>query len=426
MNDRKKIALYHCIWVVYASGLATVAPLLREPFLELMDTLGFEKVVDDYGGLLSIAAFVLAAIAPLFILTWRRGVFGRMWRKMTPAGRAVSLNQAGLTLVDKGDNEGAIAKFSAAIQKDPRLAAAHANRGIALMRLNKDADALNDLDEAIRLDASSAVTFSWRAELLSKMGNHEKALADHNASLERQPAQPVFLARRGYLLINLKEFDRALEDFNAAIAIDDPTGDCHFARGSLLADKGEYDRAISDFTEALRRGGAKAIVYSNRGMALLRKAYLDLAIADFTEAIRLEPSQGLFFNNRGAAYLDRGDYAEALADLNAAIRLTPDFPNSYKNLAWLMATCPDPAYRDGAQALRHCRKALELAGGKMVEWFTVLAAAHAEAGDFQEAVRWQTSCLVASPAASRDEIESRLQLFKSGQPVRISSASAPA
>jgi tetratricopeptide (TPR) repeat protein len=419
VNDLRKLALAKCAWAVYAAALAAIAPFLLEPFLELLDSLGFERAVDIYGGFLFIAAWFVATTAPLVLLLWRHGIFKRVWQKMTPRGRAESLNQAGLALLGQGQCQDAITRFSEAIRQNPRLAAAHANRGIALMRLNWDRAALDDLDEAIRLDSSSAVTFSWRGELWSKLGNLQSALADHDAAVERKPAQPVFLARRGAVRIQLKDFDRALDDFDAAITIDDPSGDCHFARGSLLFDRREYDRAISDFTEALRRGASRAMVYSNRGMALLATGYLDLAIDDFAEAIRLDPAQALFFNNRGAAHLDRGDYAEALADLNEAIRLTPAFPNSYKNLAWLMATCPDPAYRDGALAVGHCRKAIELTGNKVVEWFAVLAAAYAEAGDFLEAIRWQSKCLVESPSASRTDLESRLHLYESGQPFRL-------
>src|SRR5207253_6069724 len=106
-------------------------------------------------------------------------------------------------------------------------------------------------------------------------------------------------------------------------------------------------------------------------------------------AIRLDPRDAVAWNNRGTAYLKTGDYAKAAADLNEARRLDPQLPHAYKNLAWLQATCPRPEFRDGAQAVANAARALELIGDKAPDWWAILAAAHAETGNFEEAVQWQ-------------------------------------
>ena len=56
---------------------------------------------------------------------------------------------------------------------------------------------------------------------------------------------------------------------------------------------------------------------------------------------------------------------------------------------------------------------------KEVEWFGVLAAAYAEAGDFAEAIRFQTHCVDKSPPAAKHDMESRIEAYKLGQPHRI-------
>ena len=204
----------------------------------------------------------------------------------------------------------------------------------------------------------------------------------------------------------------------AAIERGDSKGVGFFIRGTIWLDKKQFDRALDDLDEAIGRGCPGAQVFSNRGMAWLAKNDYGQAIADFDEAIRLDPSDGLFFNNRGRARDKQGDYAKASADLREAIRLTPTLPNSYKNLAWLLATCPDPEFRDGRQAVSHAKYALELTGGKMVEWFDILAAAHAEAGDFQAAIDWQTRCVEAAPETMNQELVGRLATYRSHQPFR--------
>src|SRR5207244_689234 len=98
------------------------------------------------------------------------------------------------------------------------------------------------------------------------------------------------------------------------------------------------------------------------------------------------------------------NYSRAVSDFDEAMRLSPALPNSYKNLAWLLATCPQPEFRDGAKAVAHAQKALELSDHKVVEWFAILAAAHAEAGNFEEAIRWQTQCIDKAPPKLRGEL----------------------
>jgi hypothetical protein len=55
---------------------------------------------------------------------------------------------------------------------------------------------------------------------------------------------------------------------------------------------------------------------------------------------------------------------------------------------------------------------------KPIEWLAVLAAAHAEAGDFEEAVRWQKKCLDGSLAAEKAKLQETLAQYRAGLPFR--------
>jgi tetratricopeptide (TPR) repeat protein len=413
MFDRNRLHFDMGIWAAYAVFVSMIAPFAREPVLEVLDRLGFEKLVNNHGGTIYIAFLAATVLVPLTVVLWRSGLLCHRSH-----GRAVTRNKAGLALFHKGDYEGAIVEFTEAIQLDPRLAGPYANRGAALLHLNQDSEALEDLNEAIRLNPALAAALSWRGQLWSKMGDNQKALADFNAALKLEPDSAPLFARRGHVLIQCRQYERALDDFDAAITLGDTTGECFFARGSLFSDRGEYDLALRDFTEAIRIDGSKPIFYSNRGMTRMARGDLDGAIADFDCAVRQNPGDGLYLNNRGVAHTRRGNYSRAFADLKEAVRLAPAFPNGLKNLAWLLATCPDPAYRDGLKAVSHARLALELAGDKPIEWYAILAAAHAEAGDFAEAIRRQSHCIEHSPKEARADLEVRLALYKAGLPFR--------
>ncbi len=74
-------------------------------------------------------------------------------------------------------------------------------------------------------------------------------------------------------------------------------------------------------------------------------------------------------------------------------RLDPEHPAGHNDLAWFRATFSDPAFRNGAQAVAHGRRACELSGWSTPLFLNTLAAAHTEAGRFDEAIRWLKQAL---------------------------------
>jgi hypothetical protein len=89
------------------------------------------------------------------------------------------------------------------------------------------------------------------------------------------------------------------------------------------------------------------------------------------------------------------------------------------NQAWILATCVNPTYRDGAEAIAAATKACELTNWNNSTMLNVLAAAHAEAGDVDTAVTRQTKAnsLPNAPVA-KSIAESRLKLYREGKPNR--------
>jgi tetratricopeptide (TPR) repeat protein len=82
----------------------------------------------------------------------------------------------------------------------------------------------------------------------------------------------------------------------------------------------------------------------------------------------------------------QGKYEDALHFYEVALRAQPDHAGVLNNLAWFRATCPNPAFRNGAEAVRMGTQACELTGYNTPLFIGTLAAAQAEAGDFQAAI----------------------------------------
>jgi tetratricopeptide (TPR) repeat protein len=171
---------------------------------------------------------------------------------------------------------------------------------------------------------------------------------------------------------------------------DNPSDDRAWAaRGAAWRRLGNLENALQDMAESIRLNPENPAWHNNRALVFHNKNAQDRAIADYTEAIRLDPTDFVAYYNRGNAFRSKKDYARAQADYLEAVRLNPRDPNPYNGLAWIWATCPVSEMRDGKKAVEYAKKACELMDYHRADDLGTLAAAYAEAGQFEEAGKWQ-------------------------------------
>ena len=97
------------------------------------------------------------------------------------------------------------------------------------------------------------------------------------------------------------------------------------------------------------------------------------------------PERGEPPRNLGLVLADKGRPAEGIAELNEALRLAPKSPQIGNALAWVLASCPDPSFRDPVRAIKLAEKALEAEPGRPNFWNT-LGVARYRAGDWKASI----------------------------------------
>jgi tetratricopeptide (TPR) repeat protein len=125
---------------------------------------------------------------------------------------------------------------------------------------------------------------------------------------------------------------------------------------------------------------------------------------------------------RLAQILVDSEPARSVHHFRAAIDLAPNSPVALTQLAWILASHPDAALRDGAQALAFAESAVRMTEQEDVDALDALGAAYAEAARFEEAqtaARRAISIAAASSTPDRAEpIRTRLALYASREPFR--------
>jgi tetratricopeptide (TPR) repeat protein len=267
----------------------------------------------------------------------------------------------------------------------------------------------------------SSVNYIRRGTIWSQKGEYDIAIGDYNEAIRLDPSSESAYCARGYAWGNKKDYEHAIADYNEAIRLDPKDAWVYNNRGSAWGNKKDYEHAIADYNEAIRLDPKYASAYHNRGIAWSNKKDYEHAIADYNEAIRLDPKYVLAYYNRGNAWDDKKDYDHAIADYNEAIRLDPKDASPYNGRAWLWATASDAKFRDGKKAVESATKACELSEWKERNHLGTLAACYAEAGDFDEAVKWEEAAIKLTPESEAEEMKGRnerLALYRDKKPYR--------
>ncbi len=355
-------------------------------------------------------------------------VFGKVIRnleqgpKLKPKAAAVSYNNRGSAYYKKGDYDRAIRDFDQAIKLNPNFAEAYSNRAVVYERKGQHDRAIHNFDRVIKLTPNDAKSYNSRGNLYLVKGDLDQAIHDLNRAIELNPSYAEAYNNRGVACLGKNDYEGAIRNFNKAIELNPSYAEAYNNRSAIYGSKGDYDQAIRDLDKAIESNPSYTKAYYNRGNAYWSKGEYDRAIRDLNKAIELNPSYTKAYYNRGNAYLAKGDYKEAIRDFDQAIKSGLADAKAYNNLAWILATHEDSQVRDGAKAVHLAEKACELTEYKLPYTLDTLAAAYAELGQFDKAVKTAEKAMQLARAAKNEklakDIQSNLELYKAKRPYR--------
>jgi len=189
--------------------------------------------------------------------------------------------------------------------------------------------------------------------------------------------------------------------FAHAIAVTPPNPGAENGLAIGLEHAGKAEEALAHYRRAESLNPTDPDNFMRSGRLLMEQKRWAEAADDTFQALALQPMNFPAHENLGVILPQLGRAGEGLDHWKTALNLHPNAPDLLNNLAWSLATNPDPALRDGPRAVTLAEKACALADWQKTVFMGTLAAAYAESGRFDDAI--STAQKACANATARGE-----------------------
>jgi len=187
-----------------------------------------------------------------------------------------ALHLLGVIALQTGDPQAAIESIARAIVLNPNQAAYHANIALALLKLNRKAEALGAYQRSVGLN----------------------------------PTLPLTHFNMGNALAEARQFDEAIACLRRAVDLAPNLAEPHKNTGDALRAQGNWDDAEAAYRRALALRPDWHEAMTNLGVVCRVKGDVEQAIRLFDAALARKPDDPAALWNKGLVYLMRGEYEQ--------------------------------------------------------------------------------------------------------------------
>ncbi|MFO0946030.1 MAG: tetratricopeptide repeat protein [Planctomycetota bacterium] len=367
----------------------------------------------------------VAAVTALVFMGWRQVGFwtdsGVLYERILAVteGNYFAHNGLGSYWKSKGEKEKAKEQFLLALEIVPGYPEAHVNLGL-LFSEEKDEDrAMQHYLTALQNEPGMVQAHVNLGLIHYRAKRYEQAITEFDAALKTDPRRPQVYNNLAAALVGVGRLDEAAEAYRRALEFDPHNQEVRRGLAALFVEIGRLDDAKKEYEIILSQSPGSVEDRNNLGSILGKQQKFPEAIAQFQEVLKLDPNNASAKNHLGSVYWGLGRLPEAMQFFREAIKQNPKFADAANNLAWILATNANPQLRNGKEAVEFASQASDVVK-KNPQYLDTLAAAHAEAGDFENAIKVATQAIEVAraenqPAVAKD-IETRLALYRSGKP----------
>jgi tetratricopeptide (TPR) repeat protein len=196
-----------------------------------------------------------------------------------------------------------------------------------------------------------------------------------------------------------------------------------FQLGVVLSAMDKDDAARQQFEAGLKISPDDAQAQYYLGVLAQRGGDVAGAKKQWEQVIASNPDYVDAYVALAGAALAEHDLTSAERYLRDGLKHAPNHPGLANTLAWILATSPNDAQRNGSEAVALAERACALTQRQQHQYLDTLAAAYAEVGRFDDAVKTIKEALDRLKEGGGDEAttaayQARLALYERKQPYR--------
>ena len=367
VNARYRLPIYPILIVSAAAGGVEVTKHIRSK--------SWPSVV-GYGLILVLSALFIATNPPLDRKAFRQANEGE--------GHGIlGHHYAGLSTSKPELRDKALWHFEEAVRLKPESP----NLQIALARQfqirQRASEAELILSRAARRFSDSAEVHFEYGRFLSQPDRIRESVQELETAIRLQPAYAEAHQTLGCRLGAMSRFVEAESHLYRAAQLDSSLLPASLCLAAIRLQQNRLDEASTLYRRVLAAQPVNRQAQVGLADTAMLSGKTSEAISAYRAALQTNPVSPSASQNLASALWSVGNHRESLGVLNRGLAASPQDRELQIQLAWRLATAPEPTLRDGPRAL-----SLALSAGMTppsLEDLDTLAAAYAELGQFEKA-----------------------------------------
>ncbi len=328
-------------------------------------------------------------------------------------------------LIGQGRFEDALAALQQMLAADPTNLFAIQGAVESLLQMERAEEAIDLISQSLEKTPDASLLYRLRGQLRMEADQSEEALEDLDRAVELDPSDPAALLLRGQAHLTLDNLEQADKDLNDALLMEPGLVRGIIMRSVVRAQQGRFDEAIEDLQKLVRvdpRNTALLIQLSGYYQMAGRNS---MALKILDQALLVDPQSTTAMATKADVLLSLGRHTEAIEQyrrlLEQGLEGEPERSRVLNNYAWVLSTSPYDHLRDGQRAIVLATEACELTEYQASHILSTLAAAYAEAGQFDKAVQWASKAAELGKEKGSEQLEQlreELDSYQRGEPWR--------
>jgi len=340
--------------------------------------------------------------------------------QLAPASVA-ALTQRAAIRIQRNELEQALADFQELLKQDPTNLEVHQAIVEMYVQLEQYNEAVDYATKAIELSPETSRYYVLRSGLYEAQEKFDEALADLTKAIEVEPDSAAALLARARLHFFREDLEAARTDVKRLLQVAPDLPQGMLLKSMLAAADNDFPTAIATLQTILRSDPTNIELRQQLAAYYVADQRPRKAIQVLTQVLNDDKENWRAMRARGDALLSISKHADAIEDYNKALTIQPDDDGVLNNLAWVLATSPDDKLRDGKRSIQLATRACEVTNYERAHILSTLAAAYAETGDFENAIKWSTKACELGEKDLKEQLEqlkNELDHYQQNKPFR--------